>query len=255
MFNILYFEEMTYQEVDQLDKDKSFVFLPVGPLESHGPHLPLGVDIKGAEITCEMAAKRIAEKGFQPIIAPTIPYTLADVGMPFAGTVTLSQDTVKSLILDLAKSFSQHGFKNFVIFCHHGERPNFKAISDAAEEATKFGIRVLNSGAVFEAMRAMVKFIKGKYPHLDAHAGESETALYLWKFPHLVKQEILKDLPDNWSPLREKLSEGAKDFIAAGGPLSYFGSPAKATAETGEHCYKLMSDLLTDDVVRFLTAK
>lgn len=253
MVDIVYLDELTFQEVEQLDKEKSFILLPMGPVESHGPHLPLGVDIRGAEIACKMAAEKLMEKGLQPIMAPTMPYTLAEAAMPFAGTVTLSRKTLKSFIHDLAKSFAQHGFKNFVIFCHHGELPNFNAISEAAEESKEYGIRVLNSKAIFKGMDENINLIQGEHPELDAHAGESETALYLWKFPHLVKQNIVKDLPDNWSPLRKNLSEGANDFMEAGGPLSYFGSPSKATAKTGQLAYEVISNLLTKEVEHFLS--
>jgi len=252
MTQVLYLDELTYLEAKKLNKKESIIFLPMGPLESHGPHLPLGVDIRGAEVTCKMAAEKIIKKGFQPIIAPTMPYTLADVAMPFSGTVTLSPKTLKYFINDLSKSFAYHEFENLVIFCHHGEIPNFKAINEAVKEAQKHGINILNSSAMFEGMRENVKLIKGKYPELDAHAGEAETALYMWKFPNLVKKDILNGLIDNWSPLRNNLASGAKDLVEAGGPQAYFGSPAKATAETGKYVYETLSDLLVQEIKNFM---
>src|SRR5699024_7641718 len=112
-----------------------------------------------------------------------------------------------------------------------------EALTNAAEEAREYGINVLNANALYESMVENRQFVQGAYPELDAHAGEIETALYLWKFPHLVRKEKLKNLPDNWAPLRKNLQDGAKDFVEAGGLQSYFGSPAKATAETGKKSY------------------
>lgn len=252
MTEILYLEELTYEDVERLDKEKVFIFLPMGPVEAHGPHLPLGVDINGAIHTTKMAATKVAQKGYQPVIAPTMPYTLADVAMPFAGTITLSENTIRSFLLDFANSVAKHGFKKVVVFCHHGERKNFYALCDAAEQAEEFGIKVLISRVLIDGMRKLGGILKGEHPHLDFHAGESETALYLWKHPELVRKDIAATLPPNWSNIREKFKEGKKDFVEAGGLLGYFGAPALATVETGKKVYEQMATHLADEVEKFL---
>jgi len=224
----------------------------MGPLEAHGPHLPLGVDFCGAVILTELAAEILAKKGIDTAIAPVLPYALSDAALPFAGTVSLSKETVISLIVDIAKSFSQHGFKNMVINCHHLERPNLAALMEAAQKASEFGLSVLVSNAILASVPKCQGLLKGEHPQWDFHAGEVETSLYLWRFPHLVQKDILAKLPPNWSNIREKFQQGAKDFLEAGGPKCYFGDPAQGNAELGRKIYEIEAQTMADEIVNWL---
>ncbi len=38
------FEELNWKELDEFDREKTVFFLPISPMEEHGPHLPLGTD-------------------------------------------------------------------------------------------------------------------------------------------------------------------------------------------------------------------
>ena len=248
MQNVYYLDQLTYEEVEKLDKDKTIIFLPIGPLEAHGPHLPLGVDINGSMELCKMGAKRLADKGIPIAIAPVMPYTLSDAAMPFAGTVTLSKDTVISFVLDVSRSFASHGFKKMIIVCHHLERPNLIALQKAAERAKSFNINILVSNAIINSFPKCGPYMKGAFPEMDFHAGEAETAFYLWKYPELVKKDILVNLRPVWSNIRQKFKEGAKDFVEAGGPKCYFGDPSKATAESGKNIFIEFSKTLADEV-------
>ena len=99
----------------------------------------------------------------------------------------------------------------------------------------------------------MVALMKGEFPELDLHAGEWETALCLWRFPELVKQDVLQNLPPNWVNLREKLYEqGCRDFVEAGGSQCYFGDPSCATAELGQKIYVALVSALTEEVIEWL---
>jgi len=240
-------EKMTFEEVDALPRAGTILILPMGPLEAHGPHLPLGVDIRGAEVLTEAAAALLSQRGHTVAIAPAVPYTLADVAMPFAGTVTLSRATVIGLTTDIARSYAAHGFKKLVINCHHLERPNLSALREAAKGAKAMGISILLSNAIQESMVECGKLMKGEHPELDFHAGEAETCFYLWKFPDEVRAGYA-DLPPNWSDLREKFAAGAKDFKEAGGLRCYFGDPAKADGKTGEALYRIQARFLADEI-------
>jgi len=251
MAQVYYLENMTYEEVDNLNAETVFI-LPMGPLEAHGPHLPLGVDINGAVVLTEMAAKILAKKGISIAILPVLPYTLSDAAMPFKGTVTFSEETVIAIILDIARSISQHGFKRLVINCHHLERPNMQAIREAVHKTEELGISVLASNAILDSIPRCHGLLKGEHPEWDFHAGEVETSFYLWQFPHLVKTDKLKNLLPNWSDLRQKFQQGAKDFVEAGGPKCYFGDPAKGTAATGRKIYEIQAQTLAEEILNWI---
>ncbi|MGB9885430.1 MAG: creatininase family protein [Moorellales bacterium] len=250
MASVYYLDRLTYEEVDRLPREETVIILPVGPLEAHGPHLPLSVDINGALVLSDLAAQLLAQRGISVLIAPALPYALADVAMPFAGTVTLSRETVTSLALDIAKSFARHGFKYLVINCHHLEVPNLAALRAAAEAARQFGISVLVSRAIIDSLPQIASHLRSEHPELDIHAGEMETALYLWRFPEMVRNNYL-DLPPVWVNIRQKFSEGAKDFREVGATRCYLGDPAKASAEAGAELYRILAEALADEVEKW----
>jgi creatinine amidohydrolase len=241
-------EEMTFEEVDRLSRDETVIMLPMGPLEAHGPHLPLAVDIRGATVLTRLAADLLSERGYTVAIAPVIPYTISDAAMPFPGTVTLSRTTIIALVRDIARSFAHHGFKRMVVNCHHLERPNVTALREAAESAREFGISVLVSNAILGSMSQCASLMKGEHPEWDFHAGEGETSFFLWKFPEAVRTKY-RELPSNWSNLREKFAAGAKDFKEADGPQCYFGDPSKGDAQLGEKLYGIQARALADEIV------
>lgn len=247
---VLELEKMTFEEVDALPRDSTTIILPIGPLEAHGPHLPLSVDIRGAQVLTELAAQLLSEKGATVVLAPAVPYALSDVAMPFPGTVTLSRSTVIALVTDIARSFARHGFKRLVINCHHLERPNLAALHEAAKDAAEFGISVLVSNAILESMGECGPLMKGEHPEWDFHAGEAETCFFLWKFPDEVRS-VYKQLPPNWSNIREKFAAGAKDFKEAGGQRCYFGDPAKATSKAGEALYAIQAHFLAEEIEKW----
>lgn len=244
------FEKMTYKEVDRLPRDKTLILLPMGPLEAHGPHLPLAVDIWGSIVLTRLAADLLSERGYTVSIAPVIPYTISDAAMPFPGTVTLSRTTVVGLVQDIARSFARHGFKRMVVNCHHLERPNLAALREAAKAAREFGFSVLVSNAILDSMPQCAPLMRGEHPEWDFHAGEGETSFFLWKFPDAVRTSY-RHLPPNWSDLREKFAAGAKDFKEAGGHECYFGDPARGSAQLGEKLYTIQAGALADEIERW----
>jgi len=244
-------EKMTFEEVDALPREHTIIILPMGPLEAHGPHLPLSVDMRGARVLTELAAALLSEKGRTVAIAPAVSYTLAEASIPFPGTVSLSRETVVGLTRDIAKSFALHGFKRLVINCHHLERPNLAALNEAATSAREFGISVLVSNAILDSFSECGRLMKGERPEWDIHAGEWETSLFLWRFPDEVRPAY-RDLPPNWSNVREKFSAGAKDFCEAGGQRCYFGDPAKGEAKTGEALYRIQARFLAAEIEKWM---
>jgi creatinine amidohydrolase len=246
-------ERLNYKEAEELAGKRAVVLLPISPLEAHGPHLPLGVDFFGASTLAELSAAMLMEKDVPVVVAPVLPYAFANVAMPFAGTVSLKEKTVKALVKDIATSFQSHGFKGLVIVCQHLERPNLAALKSASEDATSDGMPVITVNPFMSGADKMNVLMKGEFPELDLHAGEWETAYCLWRFPELVRQDVLQNLPPNWVNLRDKLYEqGCKDFVEAGGSQCYFGDPASATAGLGQKIYQVLAHALTVEVIEWL---
>jgi creatinine amidohydrolase/Fe(II)-dependent formamide hydrolase-like protein len=61
------------------------VLLPVGSVEPHGPHLPLGTDTLISEEAAERAAALLARAGVAAYVAPSVPYGVTDFAAGLRG--------------------------------------------------------------------------------------------------------------------------------------------------------------------------
>lgn len=106
--------KLTSDEINQLDRNLPVV-IPIGLVESHGPHLTVSVDVDSAEYF----ARQVTEKT-GAILAPGIPYGFADEMREYPGTLGVSSETFMAVILDLSKMFCAQGFKKLIFLTGHG---------------------------------------------------------------------------------------------------------------------------------------
>lgn len=62
--------ENNWQEVQRAGEEKLPVLFPLGVIEEHGPHLPLGSDIYWSYCMCKMVKAKLEERGKESVIAP-----------------------------------------------------------------------------------------------------------------------------------------------------------------------------------------
>lgn len=105
---------MTSDELAKLDKE-TVVVLPIGLVESHGPHMELNFDNESAEFF----AKAVSEKS-QALVLPNINYGFADANAEYPGTVNVKGTTLIAFVKDILESICSHGFKKIVILSGHG---------------------------------------------------------------------------------------------------------------------------------------
>ncbi|MFB2866377.1 creatininase family protein [Aeromonas sp. MdU4] len=91
------------------------VIIPIGLIESHGPHLPLSVDLD----TANYFSKRVCEKT-GAILAPMINYGFADEMAEYIGTIGVRPETLTNMITDICNHFCSQGFKSIIILSGHG---------------------------------------------------------------------------------------------------------------------------------------
>jgi hypothetical protein len=123
------------------------VFLPLGAIEQHGPHLPLLVDWRGAEELARRVAPHLRRAGWRPILAPSIPYGVSTLAVGWPGTVSLSISTLRRLIVELVNGLASHGFRRFVLTNYQADPDHLRAIAAARRAlARRRQLRVLVAG-------------------------------------------------------------------------------------------------------------
>src|SRR5215204_3657190 len=107
--------DLTWEEVRDLDRARSVAVLPVGAVEAHGPHLPLGTDVIIAEAMAREGGRRIEERGLRAVLLPSVAFTAAPFAASFPGTLAVSPETVVSLVADLARELTRQEFAGLAV--------------------------------------------------------------------------------------------------------------------------------------------
>ena len=102
---------LTWPEVRDLAQAGAVAILPVGAIEAHGPHLPLGTDLIIAGAMARDGAARLDRHGIDAIVLPPFTYTPAPFAAAFAGTVSTPIVANTQILVAIARSVAQHGFR------------------------------------------------------------------------------------------------------------------------------------------------
>ena len=171
--------EMTSEEFAALAQKDPVVIVPVGALEEHGPHLPLGADmIQPLHVLDEVTDRTGA------FLAPPIPYGVCTSTRPFPGTVGVSVDSLKAFVRDVLDDFVRNGVRRVMIVSGHAGREHMMALRAAAQEAVDRGSGLK---ATVLSDYDLIYASEGILPEGDGHAGAGETSRILTASPDLVK--------------------------------------------------------------------
>ena len=232
-------EELSTPGLDALDRDRTVVILSVSPLETHGPHLPLGVDAFTARYFSEAIAERVvaSRPGWVVVLAPTL--HVGSFTFDTIGTVRVRQRVVRDLVVDYGRALARAGFRHILVSNGHGGPGHLVALEEAAAIVSR---RHRVTMASFTGHLAW-EFLRGRLlPQIeaglgrplsptereafseDAHGGWWETSLMLALRPDLV-DDGYRTLPAARYTLRERLVPNYP--LRHGGP-GYVGHPAMA---------------------------
>jgi creatinine amidohydrolase len=239
---MIHLASIPFPEAERLARSgRALVILPVGVVEEHGAHLPLGTDSFAAAVYAEAAGENLETHGYEVVIAPTIPYGVARAASDFPGTLSLEPHTLTSLVIDVGRSLARHGFDRLVILNGHRDRDHMRALEAGRDVLVKENLaRVLCVGfttdpAVTAACHreGVTELSRSLRPDREGHGGEWETSLALYSFPKLVRQEIIGQLDSNFDYDVEAFRNETQDYGSLSGGRGYFGSPQSGSADTG----------------------
>jgi creatinine amidohydrolase len=234
--------KIPFPEVERLAKSgRALVILPVGVVEQHGAHLPLGMDSFAAEAYAASTAPHLEEAGYEVVVAPTINYGVARAAIDFPGTLSLEPETLRSIVVDIGRSLARHGLNRLVVLNGHRDMHHTRALDEARRilvdknTAEVLCLGFTSDPALTEACyrEGVKQFYKSPQPDREGHGGESETAVALYAFPEMVRQEIIPQLEPNFDYDVEGFRNETKDYWSLSGGRGYFGWPQAATAKTG----------------------
>ena len=257
--NVLRLLEMTWVEVNELNPDRTLAFVPLSPIEEHGPHLPLGTDIFGARDIAERSAQLVGEENsnLQVVLAPSIPLGCADITADFPGTLSIKGTTLCHLLEDFCSALAQSGFKHIIITNHHLDPVHLKAILTAIAEVTsRYDVRIIeNIGRIVYSGMETEEARQGKELgldiHTEIHGDVRETSFIMHGYPHLIKKDP-KKLPPVLIDVRQGMKQGHRTFKKMGADQGYLGTPALASVAYGQLHLEEISRLTADMAIQLI---
>lgn len=242
-------EEMSWIEFREAMSTNDLIIIPVGSLEEHGPHNPLGTDYMIAKAT----AKAIGEKVKVPV-SPVMPIGNARNLIGFPGTASIDSELLQQVMVQVCESYIKHGAKRFLfINGHGGNTSTLKMVS--ADLYGKYG--VISTQTEWWLTLPQISEYK-----CNDHGGHFETSMMMTVDEDLVDMSKAKTVPrtnltenlvfnDGLEYRGAKVSVGfTLDKIT---PLGNYGAEAeKANRELGdelfniyvEYCSGLASELM-----------
>ena len=224
----LRFEELAGFELAEAVKSRPFALLPLGSLEYHGPHNPLGTD----SIVVSGIAERVAART-RALLFPTVCFTHCPAHTAhFQGTLSVRPDVMTLYMEDILSSVRDVGFRRiFVLNGHDGNvGPARGAISKLAHDQPTTAALFASWWEALprEEMSRMGLFKQSNGGH--GHGGPLETsavAAFRADCVHLEKATDLSPTPDLSPELPYYLEkDSASDWPGYAGRVSE-ASPVK----------------------------
>ncbi len=234
----VFLEELTWTEVrEAIAQGHTTIIFPTGGTEQNGPHMALGKH----NAIVRYAAERIAHRLGNALVAPVLAYVPQGEAEPptghmrFPGTITVPEETFRSVTEHAARSFKTSGFTDVVLLGDSGG--NWSGLEAVAtvlnREWADSRVRV-HYIAAYNRGRAFRDWLlsQGETIHdIGTHAGIMDTSVLMAVQPDWIREE--------------ELAPGA-DFAATG----VAGNPTRASAEYGRKGLELMIDGAVSEIRR-----
>ena len=213
-----------------LEKSSRTCILPIGILEKHGPHVPVGSDL----IQVREWAARVTKKEYA-VVFPDYFYGQINEARHQPGTFALPERVVWDMLEATCDEIARNGFNKIVLVNVHGGNPEFLRyfIQTRLEKRRDYAVYFFTPGTDPDYQAKLAKLHKSD-PAGDQHAGERETSVLLYLRPELVKMDSAANesganqhrlsIPDMYTAI----------WWYAAYPNHYAGEGAKATRELGQ---------------------
>jgi creatinine amidohydrolase len=238
------YEELTAPEfVQAVARSGATCVIPLGILEKHGPHLPLGTDL----IDCREVSLRAAGEEYTIVFPPYF------VGQIFEakhqpGTIAYGSRMLLDFLQQTCDELARNGIRKIILVNGHGGNDSLLRYFCQSQLESRRDYAVYLFDPVFDAATE-ARLAKLRKTTLDGHAGEEETSVMLAHHSDLVHldragAESGEDL---------KRLDGLKYAYTgiwwyAGQPNHYRGDGSVGNKEFGQALFEAESGLLAEMV-------
>ena len=231
----LVWQDMTREELNAV-APTALAVLPVGAIEQHGPHLPTKTDTFVVQAITALAAAKLPED-VTAVILPAVSFGSSAHHLPFGGTLSLGQDTLVAVLMDLLRSCAACGFDRVLMVNGHGGNAE---VCGAVAKRAAVELDVLAAAVSYWTLLPAVADLPG-------HAGVFETSLMLALAPDDVRHHEIRDsdvrLPQ--LPYAGVVVEDPRHWRAMAG---YTDVPSRADAARGREWLELASSALAETI-------
>jgi creatinine amidohydrolase len=234
----LWFDELSMKEAEKAAKEGKVVIIPCGSVEEHGSHLPLCTDSLQAEYVAVEAARKAG-----CLVAPPLKYGVCNSTRNFPGTITITFDSLRSIVTDILEDFIRNGFKRLLVITGHAGRSHMTAVKLAAKAALTNHVNEENRPRIMVCSDYDFAFdLKGKdFDERDSHAGTIETSRVMSIRPDLIRGKGKRNFPK--MPRFEIVPDAEKYF-----PSGVMGDPTISSVEKGQR----INDYMVEQVIKLV---
>lgn len=184
-----YWQDLTTDQLQGVDPERTIAMLPVSAVEQHGPHLPLSTDaVINQGIVDGLLSKVPKDLTLLVLPALSVGHSLEHTAYP--GTLSSSAETLLALWVDVCRCAARSGIRKLVLLNSHGGQSQ---LVDIAALRLRADLGLLTVRADYFRLRSPAGLFDTDELALGTHGGEVETSLMLHLRPDLVRRKALKD--------------------------------------------------------------
>ncbi len=247
------FRDLNPDGFTALRPDLTVFLFPVGGIEQHGPHLPLGTKLFHAEALASGIARELEKRlpAWNFILMPLIPLTIDGITRNLCTPVR--PHVVRDAVVDQCEHLKRLGHKNFIAVNSHLSPKQVTALEEAAKIVTSRAWFAGSGARLISITSALVDskevFLSPMIALPSEHGGIADTSAMLHLAPALVRPgfETLARVPAP-KPSVSRFFDYVFHKIDG-----RWGDPALATAHSGQVGLDATAGILAEKAVPWLT--
>ena len=271
--------DMTFPEFEAAVKKTNVVLLPIGAIEEHSSHLPLGTDAMNATAQLFLVQDYLRKAGLDTILGPPLNIGITNEADDWArdgtyvypGSLTVSKSTFVALYVDVLRSLHDNGLRRAFLYLGHLGTRHVEAVMQVVEEANRriegMAVYATVDSEMLERMKRapsthilsvekgrnfeMVAQLLGRGSEMPrtTHADGAETSWTLHFYPEVVRPGFERFPQSSSSAFLEVLRTGDRSKNPSGSGGFPFD---KASAAVGKQIVDYKTARIGDTILEVL---